>query len=81
MAARLPDAQGRLRPVAELLHEALGRVRGHAAELKCAGELDRLPALLARGGGAGSQRGAYEIAGMDGLLRELTKLTGFGAGT
>jgi carboxylate-amine ligase len=74
--ARLPTASGRLRPVAELLEEALGLARRHARELRCAAELERLPALLARGGGAGYQRGAHEIAGMDGLLRELTSLTG-----
>ncbi len=35
-----------------------------------------LPALLKRGGGAGMQRSTYEIAGMDALLRRLTKVTG-----
>jgi carboxylate-amine ligase len=81
VAARLPDARGRLCPVAELLHDALALVRRHAGELRCAAELDRLPAMLACGGGAGSQRSVYEIAGMDGLLRELTRLTGSVAGT
>ncbi len=52
--ARLPDAEGRLRPVEELLDAALGIARGHAAELDCVAELDGLPALLARGGGAGT---------------------------
>jgi glutamate---cysteine ligase / carboxylate-amine ligase len=74
--ARLPDAEGRLRPVAELLADALELARTHADELNCAEELDGLPALLSRGGGAGRQRAAHEIAGMDGLLRELTQLTG-----
>jgi carboxylate-amine ligase len=78
--ARLPDAEGNLRPVPELLEDALAHARGHAEELGCAGELDGLPGLLARGGGAGRQRRAYAIAGMDGLLRELTKLTGTGGG-
>jgi carboxylate-amine ligase len=73
--ARLPDPDGRLRPVARLLEEALALARGHAAELGCAEELERLPGLLARGGGAGHQRSAYAIAGMDNLLRELTRLT------
>jgi glutamate---cysteine ligase / carboxylate-amine ligase len=76
VAARLPDASGHLRPVAELLDDALGRARAYAGELGCAQELDGLPALLALGGGAGRQRAAYSIAGMDGLLRELTGLTG-----
>jgi glutamate---cysteine ligase / carboxylate-amine ligase len=73
--ARLPDAEGRLRPVAELLEDALAVARLHAEELGCEDELDGLSSLLARGGGAGRQRAAYEIAGMDGLLRELTNLT------
>ncbi|MEA2313943.1 MAG: glutamate---cysteine ligase / carboxylate-amine ligase, partial [Solirubrobacteraceae bacterium] len=78
--ARLPDAQGSLRPVQELLDAALQCAHRYARELDCADELARLPQLLARGGGAGRQRAAYEIAGMDGLLRELTKLTSAGCG-
>jgi carboxylate-amine ligase len=73
--AQLPDADGRLRPVRELLDDVLALARGHARELDCAEQLEQLPALLERGGGAGRQRAAYEIAGMDGLLRELTRLT------
>ena len=73
--ARLPDAQGRLRPVAELLHQALELARGHADDLHCADQLDALPALLERGGGAGRQRATYQIAGMDALLRDLTEIT------
>lgn len=73
--ARLPDAEGRLRPVAELLHDALTVAGDHAQELGCVSELAGLPAILTRGGGAGRQRAAYEIAGMEGLLRELTALT------
>jgi glutamate---cysteine ligase / carboxylate-amine ligase len=69
VSARLPDADGRLRPVRELLDDALVLARAHAAEL------GRLNSLLARGGGAGRQRAAYAITGMDGLLRELTALT------
>jgi carboxylate-amine ligase len=74
--ARLPDASGSLRPVAELLDDALALARRYARELDCDEQLDGLPALLAVGGGAGRQRAAYSIAGMDGLLRELTGLTG-----
>jgi glutamate---cysteine ligase / carboxylate-amine ligase len=74
--ARLPDAEGQLRSVGELLEAALELARAHADELNCAEELDGLRGLLARGGGAGRQRAAYEISGMDGLLRELTQLTG-----
>jgi carboxylate-amine ligase len=76
--ARLPDAEGRLRPVDELLEDALALSRAHAQELHCADELDVLPELIKRGGGAGQQRAAYEIAGMDALLRELTETTGAG---
>jgi carboxylate-amine ligase len=74
-AAQLPDAGGRLRDVDQLLDEALGRAADYAAELQCEAELATLPDLLARGGGAGRQRGFYEIAGMDALLRELSALT------
>jgi carboxylate-amine ligase len=73
--ARLPDALGRLHPVAELLEKALSLASAHARELDCVNELTGLPSLLARGGGAGRQRAAYAIAGMDGLLRDLTALT------
>jgi glutamate---cysteine ligase / carboxylate-amine ligase len=75
VSARLPDAQGRLRPVEELLEEALALAGRYAYELHCIDQLDALPALLERGGGAGRQRSSYQIAGMDALLRDLTKLT------
>jgi glutamate---cysteine ligase / carboxylate-amine ligase len=74
--ALLPDHDGRLRPVPDLLQEALALAEGHAQELNCAEQLDGLGELMACGGGAGRQRAAYEIAGMDALLRELTGLTG-----
>jgi glutamate---cysteine ligase / carboxylate-amine ligase len=77
--ARLPDPDGRLRPVAELLDAALALARRHADELHCADALDVLPALVRRGGGAGRQRAVHEIAGMGALLRELTALTGRGS--
>jgi gamma-glutamyl:cysteine ligase YbdK (ATP-grasp superfamily) len=69
-------ADGRLRPVGELLDDALALARGRAHELDCADELDVLPAVLERG--AGRQRARYEIAGTDALLRELTEVTGAG---
>jgi glutamate---cysteine ligase / carboxylate-amine ligase len=75
VSARLPDAQGRLRPVHELLHDALALARNHARELHCADQLETLPGLLERGGGARRQRASYEIAGMDALLRDMTELT------
>jgi carboxylate-amine ligase len=76
VGARLPDAEGRLRPAGELLEDALALARFHADELQCGDELDLLPPLFARGGGAARQRATFEIAGMDALLRELTGLTG-----
>jgi glutamate---cysteine ligase / carboxylate-amine ligase len=79
--AQLPDAQGQLRSVAELLDDALTIAGAHAAELGCEDELAGLSLLTASGGGAGRQRAAFEIAGMDGLLRELTKLTEAGSTT
>ncbi|HEY1834027.1 MAG TPA: YbdK family carboxylate-amine ligase [Solirubrobacteraceae bacterium] len=81
VAALLPDPEGYLRPVSRLLEEALASAQPHAGELDCVGELERLPAMLAGGGGAGRQRRAYAITGMDGLLRELTELTGAGLKT
>jgi glutamate---cysteine ligase / carboxylate-amine ligase len=78
-AAQLPDADGRLRAVDALLDEALARAHPYAGELQCDAELATLPGLLARGGGAGRQRGRYEIAGMDALLRELSAVTGGGS--
>jgi carboxylate-amine ligase len=73
--ARLPDADGRLRPVGELLDAALALARRHAEELGCADELELLPELFACGGAAARQRAIYEIAGMDSLQRELTAIT------
>ena len=59
VAATLPDAQGRLRPVPELLEETLALARDSARELGCEAELDGLTTLLETGGGAGVQRAAY----------------------
>jgi carboxylate-amine ligase len=73
--ASLPDHDGRLRPVAELLAEALKVASRHAAELGCEAELEELPRLLERGGGAGRQRRMHELAGMDALVRDLAALT------
>jgi carboxylate-amine ligase len=73
--ARLPDAEGRLRPVSELLGDAIKVAAHHAVELGCEAELEALPDLLKRRGGAGRQRRMHEIGGMDTLLRELALLT------
>jgi carboxylate-amine ligase len=74
--ARLPDSEGRLHPVSELLDEALELTHEAAHELDCATQLQHLSELVADGGGASRQRDLYEIGGMDALLRELAKLTG-----
>jgi len=73
--ASLPGPDGHLRPVRELLSDAVGIASRHAAELGCEAELEALPGLLERGGGAGRQRRMHELAGMDALLRDLTALT------
>jgi len=72
---RLPDASGMLRPVSELLEDALGRAQRWADELGCAEPLGGLRDLVARGGGAGAQREVYEIAGIDAVVRRLVELT------
>ncbi len=74
----LPDGDGRLRPMAELLDSALERAAPHAQELGCGAELDALPGLLRDGGEAGQQRATYELSGMEALLRELTARTAAG---
>jgi carboxylate-amine ligase len=74
--AELPDADGRLRSVGRLLDDALALTEDYADELGCAGELESLRGLVERGGGAGRQRSAYEIAGMDAVVRELIDQTG-----
>jgi carboxylate-amine ligase len=73
--ARLPDENGHLHPVSELLATALATARKHAAELRCEAELGGLAGLLERGGGAGRQRAVADVAGIDALLRELLVLT------
>jgi carboxylate-amine ligase len=72
--AQLPDREGNLRPVRELLAQALAVARRYAGELNCAEALERIPSLLEQGGGAGIQRRAHAVAGMDALLRELLRL-------
>ena len=61
--ATLPDAAGRLRPVAELVEETVELVRPSARELGCEQAVDGLFDLVRDGGGAGLQRAA---AGDDG---------------
>ncbi|HWC27327.1 MAG TPA: YbdK family carboxylate-amine ligase [Solirubrobacteraceae bacterium] len=69
--ATLPDDDCQLRPVGELLDEIVARVRPAARELCCEAQLDGLAPLLANGGGAGVQRGAYEHGDFSGLLEAL----------
>jgi carboxylate-amine ligase len=71
----LPDTRGQRRPVTELLGDALDRVGCWAAKLGCAEELLSLHELVRAGGGAGAQRAAYEIAGIDAVLRRLVDVT------
>jgi carboxylate-amine ligase len=73
--AQLPDADGNLRPFAEVLAETLDRVQPYASELGCEDALALIPTLVAAGGGAGRQRKIYELAGIDSLLRELAGAT------
>jgi carboxylate-amine ligase len=75
VGARLPDAEGSLSPVRDLLDRALETAAAYSGELDCTAELERLSAIVDDGGGAGRQRRIYEIAGMDALLRELTALS------
>jgi carboxylate-amine ligase len=72
---RLPDADGQLRTVGNLLEDALTRAQRHAHELGCMAQLRDLEALLQHGGGAGVQRTTYDLAGIDALARTLTALT------
>jgi carboxylate-amine ligase len=73
--AELPGADGRRRPVAVLLDEAVSAVRGHARELGCEDELDATRRLVERGGGAGRQRDVHAIGGLGALLRDLVART------
>ena len=75
VAARLPDADGRLRALPQVLGETVELVRGPAADLDYAAELDGLRRLVETGGGAGRQRGAHAIGGMGTLLRALAAAT------
>jgi len=73
--AHLPDADGRLQPVSDLLEAALDRIGGLAGELRCRRELSRVPEIIRVGGGAGRQHDSYGIAGLDAVIRDLTELT------
>jgi carboxylate-amine ligase len=74
--AELPGPTGEPEPLRDVLARTLDLCGGHAAELGCGAELERLETLVAAGGGAGRQRAVYEVAGMESLLRSLVELTG-----
>jgi glutamate---cysteine ligase / carboxylate-amine ligase len=74
VGATLPDSTDELRPVDELLAEALGRARSAARELGCAEHLDSVKALFDMGGGAGLQRRAYRDGGIGAVLHSLMEL-------
>ena len=73
VGARLPDPDGSLRSVAELLDQALKSARPYARRLGCSDALELVGPLLESGGGAGLQRRIHAIAGMDALLREASR--------
>jgi len=72
--ARLPGVDGVPRPLPEILRETVPGAREHAQDLGCEAELEGLDGLLARSGEA-RQREAYEIAGLQAVLRELLSAT------
>jgi carboxylate-amine ligase len=73
--AQLPDDEGRLQPLGELLARTLDAVGGQARELGCEAELDATRRIVEQGGGAGRQRAAYALGGMAMLLRETATAT------
>jgi carboxylate-amine ligase len=73
--AELPGADGRRRPVRNVLADVLNSVREHARELDCEDELDATRRLLEHGGGAGRQRATHAIGGLGALLRDTTART------
>jgi carboxylate-amine ligase len=76
--AELPGADGRRRPVRNVLADVLNSVREHARELGCEDELDATRRLLEHRGGAGRQRATHAIGGLGTLLRDTTVRTSQG---
>ncbi|MCW2984661.1 MAG: glutamate--cysteine ligase [Conexibacter sp.] len=68
--AELPGADGRRRPVRNILEDVLNAVREHGRELGCEDELDATRRLLEHGGGAGRQRAVHAIGGLGAMLRD-----------
>jgi carboxylate-amine ligase len=75
VTAELPEPDGTLRPLPDVLEAALALARPAAEELGCDGELAGIGALLAAGGGAGLQRADHERGGMDAVLQGLLART------
>ncbi len=73
--AELPDSDGRLTPVADLVEPLLEVAAAHAPELGCTDEIELVRSLIDRGGGAGRQRETHAIGGMGALLRDLAART------
>jgi carboxylate-amine ligase len=73
--AELLDADYRPHRVPEVVGSLIDNLGEHAEQLGCAAELALLPELVRRGGGAGRQRAIHEIAGIDAVTRELTRIT------
>jgi carboxylate-amine ligase len=72
--AQLPDADGSLRSLPEIVGESVAGAREHAQDLGCEPELEGIDGLLAHGGER-RQRDAYEIAGLQAVLRDLLRTT------
>jgi glutamate---cysteine ligase / carboxylate-amine ligase len=73
--AALPDADGRLTAVRDLIEPTLAVASQHARELGCVDEIEAVWRLIEHGGGAGRQRDVHAIGGMGALLRDLTERT------
>jgi carboxylate-amine ligase len=73
--AELPDLDGRLRPVASVLEEALTLARPVAMRAGDGAELEGLDSVLGGGGGAGLQRADHERGGMNAVLAGLLERT------
>jgi carboxylate-amine ligase len=69
--AELPDGDGRLRSVRELLAETIELALPAARELGCEAQLASLSELVAEGGGAGVQRAAARNGDLGPVLGEL----------
>jgi carboxylate-amine ligase len=71
--ATLPDCDYQLRPVADLLEEAIAPARPAARELRCDAQLEDLRGLTAEGGGAGRQRALCREGDVESVLMGLVE--------